>query len=67
MNKKYYQKPAMEVMTFEELQFLLADSGSVQNLTGNTGFTNGGCGSGTGRSRYSSWDNEDWDDGDWDD
>ena len=62
MNKKYYQKPAMEVMTFEEQQFLLADSGSVQNITGNSGLTKGGSGSGTGRSRNSSWDDEDWDD-----
>lgn len=56
MNKKAYQKPAMQVVNINSRQQLLSSS-PVTSVSGNAGFDYGGGGSGRARSR-GDWDDE---------
>ena len=60
MNKKSYKTPAMQVVNIKMSCQLLAGSGNVNQMSGNTELKYGGAGSGNARSRDGgSWDNED--------
>lgn len=57
MNKKAYQKPAMQVVNVNMSYQLLA--GSTRSVTGNAGLNYGGGGYGDARSRGGDdWDEE---------
>lgn len=57
MNKKAYQKPAMQVVKINSRQRLL--SGSLTGTTNNANMTYGGGNSGVARSRsFNDWDDE---------
>ena len=61
MNKKSYKTPAMQVVNIKMSCQLLAGSGNVNQMDGNSGFTyGGGSKGGSARSRDGgSWDDED--------
>ncbi len=63
MNKKSYQKPAMQVVTINIRHQLLSGSpvhNASTNLTGSDAINYGGGGSGPSRSRsFDDWDEDD--------
>ena len=60
MNKKNYQKPAMQVVTIKGQQLLDSTSGGVTGIAGNTFSSSVSGGSGGARGRgFDDWDDDD--------